>query len=66
MELDAVNLLIPESTAPEAVDLSKESEATKTLYGLDDAKTKDRPTSRLVCILGDPDPKGPIFFLYLN
>ena len=21
---------------------------------------------RLVCILGDPDPKGPIFFLHLN
>ena len=27
-----------ESTAPEAVDLSKESDATKTLYGLDDAE----------------------------
>ena len=36
-----------ESTAPEAVDLSKESDATKTLYGLDDAKTMDYGTNLL-------------------
>jgi hypothetical protein len=30
-----------QSTAPEAVDLSKETEATKALYGLDDAATAD-------------------------
>jgi hypothetical protein len=36
-----------ESTAPEAVDLSKESDATKTLYGLDDAITKDYGTNLL-------------------
>jgi len=30
-----------QSTAPEAVDLSRETEETKTLYGLDDAKCKD-------------------------
>jgi hypothetical protein len=36
-----------ESTAPEAVDLSKESDATKTLYGLDDAKTVDYGTNLL-------------------
>lgn len=30
-----------QSSAPEAVDLTKESAATKTLYGLDDAKTAD-------------------------
>ena len=36
-----------ECTAPEAVDLSKESDATKTLYGLDDAKTMDYGTNLL-------------------
>lgn len=36
-----------ESTAPEAVDLSKESEATKALYGLDDPATKDYGTNLL-------------------
>jgi hypothetical protein len=33
-----------EATAPEAVDLSKESEATKALYGLNDDATKDMGT----------------------
>jgi hypothetical protein len=36
-----------EATAPEAVDLSKETDATKTLYGLDDAPTKDYGTNLL-------------------
>jgi len=36
-----------EATAPEAVDLSKETDATKTLYGLDDAATKDYGTTLL-------------------
>jgi len=36
-----------ESSAPEAVDLSKESDATKALYGLDNAATKDYGTSLL-------------------
>ncbi|WP_400765350.1 DUF1501 domain-containing protein [Methylosinus sporium] len=33
-----------EATAPEAVDLSKETEATKALYGLDDEATRDMGT----------------------
>jgi len=33
-----------EATAPEAVDLSKETEATKKLYGLDDDATRDMGT----------------------
>lgn len=33
-----------EAAAPEAVDLGKESEATKALYGLDDEATKDYGT----------------------
>ena len=36
-----------ELTAPEAVDLSKETDATKALYGLDDAATKDYGTTLL-------------------
>jgi hypothetical protein len=36
-----------QSTAPEAVDLSKESEATKTAYGLNDEATKGCGTSLL-------------------
>jgi len=24
------------------------------------------PIVRLLCVLGDPDPKGPIFFLHFN
>lgn len=36
-----------QSTAPEAVDLSKESEATRKLYGLDDDATRDYGTSLL-------------------
>ncbi len=34
-----------EATAPEAVDLSKETDATKALYGLNDEATKDYGTS---------------------
>ena len=30
-----------QSHAPEAIDIAKESEATKTLYGIDDPKTED-------------------------
>jgi hypothetical protein len=33
-----------ESTAPEAVDLSKETEATKALYGLNDEESRDMGT----------------------
>src|ERR1700736_999058 len=36
-----------ESAAPEAVDLSKESDATKDLYGLNDAATKGYGTNML-------------------
>lgn len=36
-----------ESAAPEAVDLSKESDATKELYGLNDATTKGYGTNML-------------------
>jgi hypothetical protein len=36
-----------ESAAPEAVDLSKESDATKALYGLDDEATRDYGTNLL-------------------
>jgi membrane-anchored protein YejM (alkaline phosphatase superfamily) len=36
-----------ESTAPEAVDLAKESEATKDAYGLNDPMSKDYGTSLL-------------------
>ncbi|WP_026607188.1 DUF1501 domain-containing protein [Methylocapsa acidiphila] len=36
-----------EATAPEAVDLSKETEATKALYGLDDPASKDYGTNLL-------------------
>jgi len=36
-----------EATAPEAVDLSKETEATKALYGLNDGATKDYGTVML-------------------
>jgi len=36
-----------EATAPEAVDLSKETEATKELYGLNDPATKDYGTNLL-------------------
>ncbi|MCB5183603.1 DUF1501 domain-containing protein [Methylobacillus gramineus] len=36
-----------ESSAPEAVDLSKESDATKELYGLNDEITKDYGTNML-------------------
>ena len=36
-----------EATAPEAVDLSKETEATKALYGLNDEATKDYGTVML-------------------
>jgi uncharacterized protein (DUF1501 family) len=37
-----------QSAAPEAVDLTKETEATKQLYGLDDDKTKDFATRCLI------------------
>jgi len=36
-----------QTTAPEVVDISKESDATKTLYGLDDDATKDFGTTLL-------------------
>ncbi|HXW69837.1 MAG TPA: DUF1501 domain-containing protein [Methylocella sp.] len=36
-----------ESTAPEAVDLSRETDATKKLYGVDDPVTKDYGTNLL-------------------
>ncbi|SFK00261.1 DUF1501 domain-containing protein [Methylocapsa palsarum] len=36
-----------EATAPEAVDLSKESDATKALYGLDNEATKEYGTTLL-------------------
>jgi hypothetical protein len=36
-----------QSTAPEAVDLTKESQATKNLYGLDDDATREYGTSLL-------------------
>jgi uncharacterized protein (DUF1501 family) len=37
-----------QSAAPEAVDLNKESDATKKLYGLDDDKTRDFGTRCLI------------------
>src|ERR1041384_4316788 len=38
-----------QSSAPEAVDLSKESEETKQLYGIDDEATRKYGT---ICLLG--------------